>query len=145
MHSSPIFIIPSILILSLTVHPSSFHTHYIPPSHPHPFPSPFSPLPIAPLRYTSLPHPRLINESIQSKPSLLKANVTHSRHLAMSSVQLLAPCGTGDVEVALAHTLDPNTLPSPAALKCQDPQSQVRGEEDVSRRAEVKLWEVRLG
>lgn len=57
----------------------------------------------------------------------------------MSSVRLLAPCGTDNVLVALAHTLDANTLPSPASLKSSDPLNQVRG------KVEPQLRTVRLG
>ncbi|MPC41600.1 hypothetical protein E2C01_035201 [Portunus trituberculatus] len=42
----------------------------------------------------------------------------------MSSIRVLVPHDGKETLVAFAHTLDANTLPSPAALKCHDGETQ---------------------
>lgn len=59
----------------------------------------------------------LINETKYQKPQVLEVEVYHSRNLMMSAVHLYAESASGRSLVALAHTLDANSLPSPASLK----------------------------
>lgn len=58
-----------------------------------------------------------MNESNAKRLPVLKAEVSHCRNLMMSAVHLYAENDTGSSLVALAHTLDANTLPTPATLK----------------------------
>lgn len=70
--------------------------------------------------------PSLINETDPKKPQVLEMEVCHSRHLNMSSIHVYAQDASGRKLVSLAHTLDANTLPSPASLKCQNASVMVR-------------------
>ncbi|XP_042232841.1 uncharacterized protein LOC121873356 [Homarus americanus] len=69
---------------------------------------------------------RLVNENKTQDPQVLEVEVYHSRNLMMSAVHLYAEsASSGRCLVALAHTLDANTLPSPATLKCKTPNNMV--------------------
>ena len=68
----------------------------------------------------------LVNETNPQKPQVLEVEVFHSRSLIASAVQLFAETASGRILVAMAHTVDGNTLPSPATLKCPNSKTMVR-------------------
>ncbi|XP_064099104.1 uncharacterized protein LOC135210199 isoform X2 [Macrobrachium nipponense] len=69
---------------------------------------------------------RLVNETNPQKPQVLEVEVYHSRGLIASAVQLFADTASGRILVAMAHTLDGNTLPSPATLKCPNNKTMAK-------------------
>ena len=63
---------------------------------------------------------RLLNDSIPARPQLMEVEVVHSRHFLFSAIQMYMDVDGKRTLVAVAHTVDLNTVPSLAALNVKD-------------------------